>query len=137
MPLFLIMAGLLALLLAACGTQDSPNLQGAAGTGSTPTSGTPTAGGAVSFSKDVQPILQSRCINCHGGQKTQKGLDMTSYDKLMAGSENGPVVIPGSLDKSNFIQMVLQGKMPKSGPKLLPAQVQMLENWVTAGAKNN
>jgi mono/diheme cytochrome c family protein len=104
--------------------------------GAVPAAGTATPGTA-SFSKDVMPILQSRCVNCHGGRRTQKGLDMTSYANLMAGSENGSVVTPGDPDHSSFIQMIVQGKMPKTGPKLLPAQVQLLAAWVQAGALNN
>jgi len=62
---------------------------------------------------------------------------MTSYEKLMAGSQKGAAVIPGDVDKSPFVQLILQGKMPKSGPKLLPAQLQVLIDWVRAGALNN
>ena len=64
-------------------------------------------------------------------------MSRAGYDKLMAGSQNGPVIIAGDPNKSSLIQMVTQGKMPKSGPHLLPAQLQVLVNWVTAGAKNN
>ncbi|HET9906968.1 MAG TPA: hypothetical protein VFQ23_10010, partial [Anaerolineales bacterium] len=28
----------------------------------------------VSFANDVLPIIQSRCINCHGGDRTEEGL---------------------------------------------------------------
>jgi mono/diheme cytochrome c family protein len=129
------LAAALIVLLAACAGPAASNSQTSVSSGAAPASAAPA--GAVSFSKDVLPILQSRCVNCHGGQKTEKGLDMTSYDKLMAGSENGSVVTAGSPDNSNLIKMIQQGKMPKSGPKLLPAQVQMLVDWVTAGAKNN
>jgi mono/diheme cytochrome c family protein len=122
------------ILLAACAGVAEPappvNLQGSAG-------GAESTPDAVSFSQDVLPILQSRCVNCHGGQRTEKKLDMTSYEKLMAGSEKGAVVIPGDADNSSFIQLVLQGKMPKRGPKLLPEQVQTLVDWVKAGALNN
>jgi uncharacterized membrane protein len=126
------LAGLLIILLSACATA-TPDSAG--GSTAAPAAASPAV--EVSFSKDVLPILQSRCVNCHGGQKTQKGLDMTSYAQLMAGSENGSVVTPSSADKSSFIQMILQNKMPKSGPKLLPTQVQLLVDWVNAGAKNN
>lgn len=130
--LLLALSAILIILLAACSGSAT----------SMPTAPVLTPGGAgtsatVSFSKDVLPLLQSRCVNCHGGQKTSKGLNMTSYAKLMAGSQNGAVVIPGNVDKSPFIQFILQGKMPKNGPKLLPGQVQLLINWVKAGALNN
>ncbi len=111
--------------------------------GQTPTQQVPTtqaahsASGEVSFSKDVMPVLQSRCINCHGGQRTSEGLDMKTYESLMAGSQNGSVVTPGDAANSSFVTLAAQGKMPKRGPKLTPAEVQLLTDWVNAGAPNN
>jgi mono/diheme cytochrome c family protein len=96
-----------------------------------------SASGGVSFSKDVLPVLQSRCINCHGGQRTNEGLDIKTYEALMAGSENGQVVIPGDAANSSFVTLAAEGKMPKRGPKLTPAEVQLLTDWVNAGAPNN
>jgi hypothetical protein len=150
----LALIGTLVVLLSACSGTAAPapplNLQGSAGNTSgdiastaTPvptTTSTPAPTDTevtVSFSNDVLPILQSRCVNCHGGQKTEKELNVTSYENLMAGSEKGAVVIPGDADNSSFIELVLQNKMPKRGPKLLPDQVQILVDWVEAGALNN
>jgi mono/diheme cytochrome c family protein len=83
------------------------------------------------------PILESRCIQCHGGDQTKKGLDMKTYESLMAGSENGAVVAPGDAGNSLLVEQLLNGKMPKKGPKLTPDQVQVISDWVNAGAKNN
>jgi cytochrome c5 len=91
----------------------------------------------VSFANDIMPILESRCINCHGGDRTQKGLDMKTYESLMAGSENGPVIAPGDAGNSLLVDQLVQGKMPKRGPKLTPDQVQLITDWVNAGAQNN
>lgn len=91
----------------------------------------------VSFENDVLPILMSRCLNCHGGQKTEDGLDLTSHAGVMAGSEDGTVVIAGDAANSKLIQLIEQGKMPKRGPKVLPAQLEILINWINAGALNN
>jgi hypothetical protein len=97
----------------------------------------PAQGVTVSFASDVLPIIESRCINCHGGQRTEKGLDMNSFDNLMAGSENGPVVTPGDAVHSKFVELVANQKMPKRGPKLTPPQVQLFMDWVNQGALNN
>jgi uncharacterized membrane protein len=94
-------------------------------------------GGSVSFTKDVLPILESRCLNCHGGEKTSAGLSVATYDKMMAGSENGAVIVPGDADNSLLVKAILAGKMPKRGPKLLPDQTQVLIDWIKAGAQNN
>jgi hypothetical protein len=55
----------------------------------------------------------------------------------MAGGVDGPAVLQGNPTNSLLIQMVVQGKMPKSGPLLLPSQIQILTQWVQEGAPNN
>ena len=92
---------------------------------------------AVSFANDVLPIIESRCINCHGGERVEKGLNLSSYADLMAGSENGPVVVPGDAANSLLVELVVNQKMPKRGPKLTPPQVQIITDWAAAGALNN
>ncbi len=118
-----------ALVLAAC----SGSSAGA------PAAGNPggSSSTVVSFAKDVEPIFQSRCISCHGGQQTQRGLNLSSYASLMAGSVNGAVIVPGNPSASSLIQMVDEGKMPKRGPQLLPGQIQALTDWVKNGAPDN
>jgi hypothetical protein len=93
--------------------------------------------GAVSFSRDVKPILDRVCVKCHGGEETKEGLVLKSYAELMAGSFNGPVVVPGDTANSLLIELITNGKMPKKGPKLLPAEIRAFTNWVAAGAKND
>jgi uncharacterized membrane protein len=92
---------------------------------------------SVSFANDVMPILQNRCFNCHGGEQTKEGLSVASYESLMAGSDNGPVVVPGDAANSLLAQQLLNGKMPKKGPKLTPSQIQIIVDWINAGALNN
>jgi hypothetical protein len=55
----------------------------------------------------------------------------------MQGSNNGSVIVPGDVAKSFLIEQVVKGKMPKRGPKLLPAQIRAISEWVAAGAPNN
>ena len=103
----------------------------------TPTAGAASGGATVSFATDIMPLIESRCINCHGGERTQEGLDMKTHASIMAGSENGPVVMPGDSANSSLAQMVIEGKMPKRGPKLTPDQVQLLVDWINQGALDN
>ena len=93
--------------------------------------------GEISFANDVFPILDSRCITCHGGDRIEGELVMLSFDELMAGSENGLVIIPGDPENSTLVDLVSSQKMPKRGPKLTPPQVQLITDWVTVGAPNN
>lgn len=93
--------------------------------------------GGISFSADVLPILQKSCVNCHGGQRTSANLDLKTYAALMNGSENGAVVIPGDAENSLLVTLPESGKMPKRGAKLTPEQIQILKDWINAGAPNN
>lgn len=93
--------------------------------------------GTVSFANDVFPLIQSRCINCHGGERTEEGLIMLTYTDIMAGSDNGPVVTPGDATNSLLAELVAEQKMPKRGPKLTPLQVQVIIDWINHGALDN
>lgn len=147
-------------ILSACGTQpasstgeavsptDAPSAADAAvpateapvTTGLVPTApaaDAPAQTAAVSFANDVLPILQSRCANCHGGERTQKGLNVTTFENLMAGSENGSVIAPGNADASKLAELIVSQKMPKRGPQLTPPQIQIILDWINQGALDN
>ena len=91
----------------------------------------------ISYSKDVYPILESRCSKCHMGSFTSENLNMETYDSLMAGSQNGAVIVAGNAKESLLARKILKGEMPKRGPKLTSAQVQIIIDWINAGAPNN
>jgi len=98
----------------------------------------PAAATEVSFAGNIQPLLNSRCQTCHGGDRgTEEGLDLTSYANIIAGSDNGPVVIAGDADGSLLVQMIVENKMPKRGPKLAPPQIQLIIDWINQGALDN
>lgn len=88
----------------------------------------------VSFEADIQPIFNTRCIACHGGTA---GLSLNSYEAILRGGMNGPVVISRDPSSSRLVQYVQRGYMPLGGPPLSQAQTQTLANWVAAGAPNN
>lgn len=97
----------------------------------------PAATTGVSFANDILPVIQSRCINCHGGNKIEEGLSMKTYADLMAGSDNGPAIVPGDAAGSLLVELVSKQEMPKRGPKLTPPQVQLIVDWVNQGALDN
>ena len=94
-------------------------------------------GATVSFASDILPIIESRCIGCHGRDRIEEGLDLKTHASLMAGSDNGPVVTPGDAANSLLVEMVATQKMPKRGPKLTPPQVQLITDWVNQVALDN
>jgi mono/diheme cytochrome c family protein len=91
----------------------------------------------VSFSADVQPILDSRCANCHGGERVEGGFILLTYADLMAGGDEGLVIVPGDAANSLLAQLIESGKMPKRGGKLNPAQIQTILDWINEGALDN
>jgi hypothetical protein len=108
-------------------------------------SGAALAEEEVSYKLDVQPILQSRCVECHqpGGQGYEaSGLDLTSYKGLMKGTKHGPIVVPGEPFTSNLMVLV-EGRadpkvrMPHDQRPLLKQQIEILRLWVKQGAKDN
>ncbi len=153
-----LLLAIFTLVLAACASQAAPATEAPAAPANTeapavveppaaapadPTATTAAAEassastGEVSFSKDIMPIFESRCINCHGGQRVSEGLNMKTYDQLIAGSSNGPVLSAGDATNSLMVQLIEQGKMPKRGPKVTPDQLQLIVDWINAGAQNN
>lgn len=94
---------------------------------------------AVSFSKDVLPILKASCLKCHGGKDSKGGIDFSSYMSLKKGGKDGPVVVEGDPTKSPLVTSISGDKpdMPKKAAPLTKAQVTMISTWVKEGAKNN
>jgi hypothetical protein len=98
---------------------------------------TPLPAAEVSFSQDVLPILERRCVKCHGGGRTAAGLVLKTFDDVMKGARGGPVVEPGNAEASSLVELVVSGAMPQREPRLLPAEIQAIRDWVDAGAPNN
>jgi hypothetical protein len=98
----------------------------------------PPASHAVSFSKEVKPIFEASCINCHGHGRDKGGFRLDTRDTALQGGDSGPAVIPGKSADSLLISLV-QGVdpdnvMPKKGSRLTPEQVGLLRAWIDQGA---
>ena len=62
---------------------------------------------------------------------------MKTYADLMAGSNNGPVILAGNAGNSLLVELIATQKMPKKGPKLTREQIQLIVDWVNQGALDN
>ena len=91
-----------------------------------------------SFQDDILPILTNRCAfaGCHvaGGPG---GIDLRTYDAVIAGGSKGAIVIAGDAGESELVKQIVEGKMPPSGPPLPAAQIQLIIDWINDGAKND
>ena len=90
------------------------------------------------FEARVRPILAANCYECHAEQ-AKGDLRMDSREALLKGGESGPAIVPGDPDKSLLIQAVRQAdptapRMPKDKSKLKPDDIEVLVEWVRAGA---
>mgnify|MGYP003338879105 CR=1 FL=1 len=96
--------------------------------------GAPTAPNAPTFERDIRPILKAQCFQCHGESgKTKGGIDLR-LRRLMLHGDDGPAIVPGKASESRLLQLVRSGEMPKDGKPLSPAQVQLIERWISLGA---
>jgi mono/diheme cytochrome c family protein len=86
----------------------------------------------------VSGLLQERCIACHSGEDAPLGLHLDSYAGIMAGSENGAVVIPGWVEASPLFHRLTgqaEPRMPLDGPPFLDAaEIELVVEWIAAGA---
>ena len=93
---------------------------------------------APDFFRDIQPIFQKRCAECHTA-KARGGLRLDQPKNLFGGSESGPVVVAGKPADSLLIRKVTSKdpgeRMPPQGESLSPGEVDLLRAWVAAGAK--
>ncbi len=90
------------------------------------------------FENDILPILTSRCAlsGCHvaGGPRS---IDLRTYESVENGGEDGAIVIAGNAGESELVEEIVEGKMPLGGPRLKSAQIQLIIDWVNAGANND
>lgn len=87
-----------------------------------------------SFSKEVAPILLTRCGGCHV-TRTRGGLSMASYAALGEGADGSQVVVAGDTASSRLVEAIRTGDMPRGGGRVTPEELATLENWIKAGAR--
>ena len=93
----------------------------------------------VDFARDIQPLLASRCYDCHGPEKAKGGLHLTTLKNALRGGESGePTLIAGASARSLLIKRVTtldeDDVMPQKSERLPPAEVALLRRWIDEGA---
>lgn len=88
----------------------------------------------------IMPVLESKCVSCHGAEKKKGELDFSSLTKIHEGGKNGPVWIAGDSDSSQLIQramLPLEHKKhmpPKGKPQLTNLELALMQAWIEGGA---
>ena len=102
----------------------------------------PAPAQVVDFNRDVRPILSENCFKCHGFDPgTRKaGRRLDTRDGALAEKDGVRAIVPGQLAQSDASVRIHstdkdeQMPPPKSGKKLTPAQIAVLDKWIGQGA---
>jgi hypothetical protein len=87
------------------------------------------------FETDIRPLLEAKCLRCHGDKTRKADLDLRTLATILKGGESGPAVVPGKPEMSLLFEKVHEGMMPPGKKdRLLEAEVALLRRWIEAGA---
>ena len=94
----------------------------------------------VDYSTDVKPILNKKCITCHGGVKKQGGFSVLFREEALGKTESGhPAIIPGDPDKSEMMKRLTshdpEERMPYKEEPLHDEEIDILRRWIKQGAQ--
>ena len=93
----------------------------------------------ASYAEHVVPILEARCISCHGTRKKKSGLRLDSPEAILAGGEGGPALESGAPDDSELLFRLLlpledDDHMPPEGRRQpTAAELVLVEAWIASG----
>ena len=93
----------------------------------------------VDFNTAVKPILNKKCIACHGGVKREGGFSLLFRKDALEKNESGKVaIVPGDAAHSEMIRRILSNdpeeRMPHKGQPLDDEEISILKNWIDQGA---
>jgi len=108
----------------------------------------------VSYTADIQPIMDSYCLSCHtsaGEGLAASGFAVNDYTAVMKGTNFGPVVVPGSSISSSLYLVVASKTDPKihmpphhddslaegRGFALSEENIDTIAKWIDQGAQDN
>lgn len=93
------------------------------------------------FATKVRPILEAKCLQCHGPKKHKGGYRLDLPEPALKGGESGLAAIkPGDPLKSNLVRLILLPRdsdevMPPEGKEPLTSdETMVLIRWIQAGA---
>lgn len=102
---------------------------------------------AVDFQKQILPVLEKRCHDCHKApfeedgriKKPKAGLHLDAAWAMLKGGDTGPALVPGDLKKSYMFEVVTLPEdddmfMPPKGGPLSKDEIALLKEWIESGA---
>src|SRR5687768_5662620 len=96
------------------------------------------AGRPVDFVKDIKPLFDASCVQCHAKGKAKGGLSLETRETLLKGGESAAAVVPGKSADSRLVHLVAaldpDNVMPIKGTKWTADQVGLVRAWIDQGA---
>jgi Protein of unknown function (DUF1553)/Protein of unknown function (DUF1549)/Planctomycete cytochrome C len=93
---------------------------------------------SIDYFRDVKPLLESRCLECHSGVNSKGGLRLDRAELAINGGDSGPAFEPGQASDSELLRRVRSEDagevMPPTGNRLTEAETSLLERWIQDGA---
>src|SRR5450759_5854358 len=93
----------------------------------------PAARIKIEFARDIEPLLASRCLACHGALQQMSGLRLDQKAAALKGGAAGVDILPGKSAGSRLIRLVAgldQKFMPPMGAHLTAKEVGILRAWI-------
>ncbi len=91
--------------------------------------------GEVDYERDVVPLLQQYCVDCHGPDVAEANLRLDSLLNSLRGGDSGEAaVVPGASEQSYLIARILHSdpsaRMPPDSPPLEADEIALLKGWI-------
>ncbi|WP_154856148.1 DUF1553 domain-containing protein [Cyclobacterium xiamenense] len=93
----------------------------------------------VSYNRDIRPIINQKCISCHGGVKQSGGFSLLFESEAKMPTESGkPAIIPGKAHASEMVSRLVhedpEMRMPLGKDPLSPSEIDLIKKWINQGA---
>jgi uncharacterized membrane protein len=95
------------------------------------------------FEQVVQPILNQNCKSCHNPRNRKGELDLSSYETLLKGGEDGSILTGGNPEASALFSRLVLPKddedhmPPKEKRQMQKEEIELIQAWIALGGKTD
>ncbi len=91
----------------------------------------------VDFARDIQPIFEASCVQCHARGKNKGNFSLETRRDFLEGGDAGAPAIAGHSAESYVVELISglnpESVMPKKGKKLTREQIAVFRAWIDQG----
>ena len=93
----------------------------------------------ISFNRDIRPILNAKCMRCHGGVRAMGGFNLLFEATALGDTEAGrPAILPGDHQNSELFRRIVSDdpelRMPLEAAPLSTEEIELISRWIDEGA---